>query len=307
MTLPFYKMQLAGNGFILVDLNALEAGKTGPSASNTETLEPDDFGQAARILCSRKFGVGANGVIFLAENNTIRIFSPRGKPVYPADDAILCAARFAFDTGRVASGRIEFSTIRGPLSLDVLGAHQFRLALGSPFSLLNGALIGKDCNKLVETITHEGAEIGCSAVHIRQDVVTAFPRSLGTLDFTGFSALVHQAFPDKTIIPVIAHSITADTIILKTRPRLESAVCASAAAALVTAVCSGLSDHEILVMFETPGTDGQPDAIIAQDRDNTSRLAARWDTEENELFVVGSGGYVFEGKFDLHTTSAADQ
>ena len=137
--------------------------------------------------------------------------------MYPADDAILCAARFAFDTGRVASGRIEFSTIRGPLSLDVLGAHQFRLALGSPFSLLNGALIGKDCNKLVETITHEGAEIGCSAVHIRQDVVTAFPRSLGTLTSRDSPPWFTRP-PIKTIIPVIAHSITADTIILKPAP-----------------------------------------------------------------------------------------
>ena len=135
MTLPFYKMQLAGNGFILVDLNALEAGKTGPSASNTETFEPDDFGQAARILCSRKFGVGANGVIFLAENNTIRIFSPRGKPVYPADDAIL-AARFAFDTGRGLGASDSHDT--GSAFLDVLGPTSSVLPWALLF-LLNGA------------------------------------------------------------------------------------------------------------------------------------------------------------------------
>lgn len=299
MILPFYKMQLAGNGFILIDLGALEKEIKSRNYPD-ETFENEQYGLAARILCNRKYGVGANGIIILSEDNTIRMYSPRGKAVYPADDAILCASRFAFDTGRVAGGSIIFNTTRGPLQIDVLGAHQFRVSLGSPFSLLNGALIGPDCGNLVETIKHEGTEIACSAVHIRQDVVTAFPRSLGTLDFNGFSTLVKKAFPDKNIIPVIAHSVTSETIVLKAKPRLESAVCASAAAALVTAVCSGLSGHEILVMFESQGTDGQPDAIIARDRDNTSRLAASWDTTENELYAVGSGGYVFEGKFDLH-------
>ncbi|HHU36523.1 MAG TPA: hypothetical protein GXZ47_04750 [Treponema sp.] len=300
-------MQLAGNGFLLVDLTALEA-KRGDTKSEEGKpngpvgpgLQISQFGEAARILCNRKYGIGANGTIFLSADNTIRMFSPRGKPVYPADDAMLCAARFAFDSGRAASSVIEFNTIRGPLHVDVLGAHQFRLSLGSPFSLLNGALIGPDCGKLVETIKHEDIEISCSAVHIRQDVVTAFPRSLGTLDYSGFAKLVKRAFPEKRIIPVIAQSITRDTVILKVRPRHESAACASAAAALVTAVCSGLSGYEILVLFETPGSDGQPNAIVARDRDNTNKLAARWEPKENELYVIGSGGYVFEGKFDLH-------
>lgn len=309
MTIPFYKMQLAGNGFILVDLNALETEKEArKEAGGTEAeFGAELYGDASRILCNRKFGVGASGTIFLSGDNTLRMFSHRGKPVHPADDALLCAARFAFDTGRVARSTIEFSTVRGPLGVDVLGAHEFRISLGSPFSVLNGGLIGPDCGNIVETITHEGSELSCSAVHIRHDVVTAFPRSLGTLDYAGFSALVKQAFPEKNIIPVIAHSITSDTIILKAKPRFESAVCASAAAALVTSVCSGLSGHELLVMFETPGTDGQPDAIIARDRDNTSRLAASWDTTENELYVVGSGGYVFEGKFDLHNLLTGDE
>lgn len=301
MIVPFYKMQLAGNGFILIDITALEA-KRGENTDKPEgpSLQLSQYEEASRVLCNRKYGIGANGTIFLSGDNTIRMFSSRGKPVYPADDALLCAARFAFDSGRVASSVIEFTTIRGPLKIDVLGAHQFRLSLGSPFSLLNGSLIGPDCGKLVETIKHEDTEIACSAVHIRQDVVTAFPRSLGTLDYTGFASLVKRAFPNKNIIPVIAQSITRDTIILKVKPRLESATCASAAAALVTAVCSGLSGYEILVLFETPGKDGQPDAIVARDRDNTSKLAARWEPKENELSVIGSGGYVFEGQFDLH-------
>lgn len=309
MTIPFYKMQLAGNGFILVDLNALEAEKKERNAAGDRepAFGSELYGEASRILCNRKFGVGASGAIFLSGDNTLRMFSHRGKPIHPADDALLCAARFAFDTGRVAQSTIEFSTVRETLRIDVLGAHEFRIPLGSPFSLLKGTVISPDCGNIVETITHEGSEISCSALHIRQDVVTAFPRSLGTLDYSGFSALVRKAFPDRNIIPVIAHSITSDTIILKAKPRFESAVCASAAAALVTSVCSGLSGHELLVMFETPGTEGQPDAIIARDRDNTSRLAASWNTADNELYVIGSGGYVFEGKFDLHNLLSADE
>jgi len=52
-------------------------------------------------------------------------------------------------------------------------------------------------------------------------------------------------------------------------------------------------------MFEHTGSDGQIDNAIARDRDNSRRLAAIWDTNANELFAIGSGGYLFEGKFDV--------
>jgi len=294
MTLPFYKLQLAGNGFILVDVDALPRGDGVPDA-----LSPDRYAFAARKLCDRRFGVGATGCIFLSRDNEIRIFGAQGQPSAEADDALLCAARFAFDTGRISGHRIAFRTHRGTKALDILGAHEFRLGTGSPFALLGGRVIDRDDDRLVEFLDRDGISTACSAIHIHDDVVVAFPQSLGTLGYGGFANLVQKAFPAKSVLPVIATAVTRDTLLVKAHVRQESGSCAAAGAALVAAVCGGNADTEAVVMFDHGGSDGQPDAVMARDRDNSLRIAVSWDTEANELQVIGSGGYLFEGKIDL--------
>lgn len=291
MTIPFYKLQLAGNGFILIDLSTVSV--------KDEELTPDRYASVSRRFCDRRFGVGANGVIFLSKDNTIRIFNPQGIPCVEADDAFLCAARFAFDSGRVTNKTITFKTIRDDKVIDVLGAHEFRIAEGSPFALLGGHVLTADSDKLVETIENEGIRTAYSALHIHEDVVVAFPQALGTLNYASFNALVQKAFPGKSVMPVIARAVTKETLLIRTQVKKASSCCAAATAVLTAAVCAGISDKEAVIMFEQTGSDGQPDSVIAQDRDNSRRLAVIWDTKINELYAIGSGGYIFEGKFDV--------
>ncbi len=306
MTIPFYKLQIAGNGFILVDVGAdagfpeTDAGKTAP-----ERLTPDRYPAAARRLCDRRFGVGATGAIFLTRDNVIRVFNAQGQASGEADDAYLCAARYAFDTGRISGKRISFSTPRGKKEVGILGAHEFRLNTGSPFSFPGGYVIDPSSDKHVEYLDRDGIRIACSGIHVHDDIVVAFPQSLGTLNYASFAGLVQKAFPGKNPLPVIAKAVTEDTILVRAHVRQESGSCAAAAAALVAGVCGGSSEHEAIVMFEQGGTDGQPDAVMAQDRDNSRRLAVSWDTSANELYVIGSGGYLFEGKIDLPADGAS--
>lgn len=291
MTIPFYKLQLAGNGFILVDLGSLPQEK--------KPLEADRFGEAARTLCDRRYGVGATACIFLSRDNTIRIFGAQGQPVKEADDAFLCAARFAFDSGRISGKTITFKAPLEEKKLDVLGAHEFRISLGSPFSLLSGSVIEGTSKTVAETIERDGMRASYSAIHVHDDAVIAFPGAEGTLSYASFNGLVQKAFPTKQVLPVIARAITRETILVRAIPKRESGACTAAAATLVAARLEGMSDDEAVIIFEQTGTDGQPDAAIARDRDNSRRLAALWDAKANELSVIGSGGYLFEGKFDL--------
>ena len=291
MTIPFYKLQLAGNGFILVDLGAFP--------KDAKTPEADRYGELARTLCDRRYGVGATAAIFLARDNTIRVFGAQGQASLEADDAFLCAARFAFDSGRIAGKAIAFKTPHGERKLDVLGAHEFRLSLGSPFSLLTGAIIEEGMKTVAETIERDGMRASYSAIHVHDDAVVAFPGTEGILSYSSFNALIQKAFPAKPVLPVIARAITRETILVRSLPKRESGACTAAAAALVAGKLEGTVDGEAIVIFEQTGTDGQPDAAIARDRDNSRRLAAAWDVKANELSVIGSGGYLFEGRFDV--------
>ncbi len=312
MNIPFYKMQIAGNGFVLVDLAALSGKTRAPDATRDapgeggNSVDPASYPTLARILCDRRYGIGASGIIFLSADNSIRVLGPKGRLAETADDAILCATRFAFDSGRTAARSVTFRTNRGDRSVDILGAHEFRIALGSPFSILGGAVITPDAKRVVESLEIGGTTLSCSAIHVREDVVTAFPRALGTLDFPGFSGLARRAFPARDVIPSVAQAITRETILVRSLPRQESGASAVACAALATAVCSGQTETDAIVIFESAGTDGNPDEEIGRDRDNSRRLAASWDVRANEMYVTGSGGYLFEGTFDAPDMPGAD-
>ena len=291
MTIPFYKLQLAGNGFILVDTGALP--------QDDKALASDRYPLAARHLCDKRYGVGATAVVFLARDNAIRVFNAQGIAPVEADDAYLCAARFAFDSGRIKGKSIVFKAPLGEKKIDVLGAHEFRLSIGAPFSLLSGTVITGGSSSIAETIERDGTRASYSAIHIHEDAVVAFPSAESNLGFAAFGALVQKAFPGRSVMPVVARSVTRETLLLRAIAKRESGACTAAAAALTAAVCAGTADGEAIAIFEQTGTDGQPDAAIARDRDNSRRLAVIWDTEQNDLSVIGSGGYLFEGKFDL--------
>jgi diaminopimelate epimerase len=294
MTLPFYKLQLAGNGFILVDLEQVH-----PEGGGSEGLTSDLFADAARRICERRFGVGASGAIFLSRDNTIRIFSAQGTPARHGDDALLCAARYAFDTGRITNKNIAFKTPQGEKKVMVLGSHEFKINIGSPFSLLGGRVITKDTPLVVETIERDGVRAAYAAIHVHDDIVVAFPEGMGMLNFAGFGALVQKAFPGRQAIPVVARCVTRETIFARMPLKRDTGCCAAAAASLVAAMASGQCDADAVVIFEQTSPDEPAQNVIARDRDNSRRLAVSWDASENDLLVTGTGGYLFEGKFDL--------
>ena len=138
-----------------------------------------------------------------------------------------------------------------------------------------------------------------AAIHLHEDIVVAFPDGLGTLNYASFNALLQKAFPGKTVLPVIARCVTRETILVRSNVKRESSCCAAAGAALAAAICSGVCEKEAVVLFEQTSQDSQSDAFISRDKDNSRRLAVSWDTENNEMYVMGTGGYLFEGKFDL--------
>lgn len=290
ITVPFIKLQLAGNGFALVDL---------AQTATEGRLAPDEYHEAARRLCDPRFGVGTAGAIFLAGENELRVFTRRGEPARGAEDALLCAARYAFDSGRVVNRTITFKTASGERVITALGAHEFRISCGAPFSLLGGTLVTPLAAEISEIIEHDGITTAFSGLHVGEDVLVAFPQTLGTLDYRSLRALAARAFPDRRVTPVIARALTRDTILVRVEPRGTATACAAANGALVASVCAGSADRDAMVLFDFGGIASSPDSVLETDRDQSRRVAASWDTDANELFVTGTGGYLFEGKFDL--------
>lgn len=93
MEIHFSKLQENGNDVIVID----EVEKT---------VIPDDMkAQFAAIYCDRRFGIGADGVIFIMKSATcdlkMRLFRPDGSEADTATNGIRCIAKYAYDAGYV--------------------------------------------------------------------------------------------------------------------------------------------------------------------------------------------------------------
>ena len=95
MELFFTKLHGNGNDFVLIDESAGIA-------------IPDEMkAEFAALYCDRRFGIGADGVLFLAQSATsdigMRLFQPDGSEAEMCGNGIRCLAKFAFDAGLVGS------------------------------------------------------------------------------------------------------------------------------------------------------------------------------------------------------------
>ena len=93
MEIPFAKLHGNGNDFIIID-------------EFNRIVIPDDMkGQFAVSYCDRRFGIGADGVIFLSKSAKsdirMRIFQPDASEAEMCGNGIRCLAKFASDAGYV--------------------------------------------------------------------------------------------------------------------------------------------------------------------------------------------------------------
>lgn len=93
MEIAFTKLHGNGNDFIVIDESAT-------------TVIPDDLkAQFAESYCDRRFGIGADGVLFLSKsgkgNIRMRLLQPDGSEAEMCGNGIRCLVKYAFDAGYV--------------------------------------------------------------------------------------------------------------------------------------------------------------------------------------------------------------
>ena len=123
MEIPFYKMQGAGNDFILIDNQKL----------NFSSGQLTKF--AARV-CTRRVSVGADTLIAVeAARGTgdfyARFFNADGSEAEMCGNGARCVARWAFETG-IAQEKMIIETIAGDVPAERLDRRTYRVQLNSP-------------------------------------------------------------------------------------------------------------------------------------------------------------------------------
>lgn len=109
MPLPFVKMSGTGNDFIIID-------------HRKPRINRDVMPEFARLVCRRRFSVGADGLIFIEESDQADFkwlfFNADGSEAEMCGNGARCAARFAYMNG-IAPAHMRFETIAGIIEANV--------------------------------------------------------------------------------------------------------------------------------------------------------------------------------------------
>ena len=109
MPVPFVKMSGTGNDFILID-------------HRKPLLRREVMPEFARLVCRRRFSVGADGMIFIEESDKADFkwlfFNGDGSEAEMCGNGARCAARFAYMHG-IAPAHMHFETVAGIIEAKV--------------------------------------------------------------------------------------------------------------------------------------------------------------------------------------------
>lgn len=141
MTVSFFKLHVAGDDFILID-----RARPGHEALRERT---DALGPLAAAISDRRRAVGSHGVVFIGNAPdaaakpgalSVRVFGADGTERCQGDDAYLCVARWAADSGRAAAGKVRIAGPSGERLLSALNSRSFAIERPVPRAAENGRL-----------------------------------------------------------------------------------------------------------------------------------------------------------------------
>ncbi|MBW2466989.1 MAG: diaminopimelate epimerase [Deltaproteobacteria bacterium] len=125
--IPFAKMSGTGNDFIVID-------------HREPFIAEADQSEFARIVCRRKFSVGADGLILIENSETAdfrwQFYNGDGSRAEMCGNGARCAARFAFEKN-IAPANMRFETTAGEIEAFVLSetGESVKIRLTSPEDL----------------------------------------------------------------------------------------------------------------------------------------------------------------------------
>jgi len=124
LRLKFYKYQGTGNDFIIID--------------DRKAVFPEGDQKLIEKFCNRRFGIGADGLILLQNNNDfdfyMKYFNSDGRESSMCGNGGRCIAQFAFDL-KIVEAKTSFLAIDGPHKVEFLANEIVSLQMQNVFSI----------------------------------------------------------------------------------------------------------------------------------------------------------------------------
>jgi diaminopimelate epimerase len=277
MKISFTKMQALGNDFILID-------------KRTKRLQ--NISRLSRVLCDRRFGIGADQVLVLENSKKadfkMRIFNADGSQVEMCGNGIRCLAKYIWDNKlsirRSHSRQLKIETPAGIIIPEKSG-QLIKVDMGEPE--LEGKRI--PVNQTGRVINHPLViggmtfKITCISMGNPHAVVVVNNVQKAPLQKYGSMIENYKFFPKRTNVEFI-QIVNRKKIKIRVweRGAGETMACGTgASAAVVTSSLLGLTDRRVTVYL--PG----------------GKLLIEWSLKNNHVYMSGPAVKVFDGTIDL--------
>jgi len=285
MRLEFTKMQAAGNDFILID-------------DREQRIADEKKEGIARFLCTRRFSVGADGVLFLCKLTTrsydlwMRVFNPDGSEAEMCGNGIRCFARYAYEKGLVRNRQIRVETSAGLIVPEVedpdekgFGEVSIRVFMGKPvFERIDEPFF----------VNEQIGEVRLTALSLGNPHAVILVDSFDKLDVDtiGKSIESHPAFPDRTNVdfvmtPLLRKDDKANELSVRTYERGVGE----------TLSCGTGSTASVLALNEL-GYINAGEPVTVHTRGGDLRVELKEGGEEG-AYLIGSAEVVYEGEAEV--------
>ncbi|MGI9952309.1 diaminopimelate epimerase [Moorellaceae bacterium AZ2] len=277
VSLHFTKMHGLGNDFVLVNC--------------FKEKIPGDLAEVARRLCHRRFGVGADGLVFLLPSQVaelkMRIFNPDGSEAEMCGNGIRCLARFAYEEGLVPGPAIRVETLAGIIvpQLIVEGGRVVgvRVDMGEPrLARRDIPMSGNEERAIDIPLEVKGETVKVTCVSMGNPHCVLFVPAVDSAPVTTLGPLIenHTLFPQRTNVEFIEVLNPAEVKMrVWERGAGETLACGTGAcAAVVAAALTKRTGRQVTVH------------LAAGD------LTIEW-APDNRVFMTGPAVRVFDGVY----------
>ena len=272
----FTKMHGLGNDFVMVN--------------GFRESVPENVLQVAKEVCHRRFGVGADGLIFLlpSEKDTVRMYyiNSDGTEAEMCGNGIRCLALFAKEQGVVTENTFTVETPAGSIGISIQEETGLvQVDMGTP--ILNapeipvvgeGPVIAQPITLLDKEFQFTAVSMGNPHSVVFVEDVESFP-----LEIYGPVSEKHPFFPAKVNTEFVE-------VLSSTRLRMrvwergcgETMACGTGACATaVAAILNGLAERTMEIVLDG-GT-----------------LQITWDETTGKVLMTGPAAKVFTGEYLL--------
>ena len=281
--MQFHKYQALGNDFIVIRESELKSVTT-------------NYGEFAKRICDRHFGVGADGMEVLLDRKTseeadyeIRLYNADGGGTPISGNGTRCVAAYLYVAERWLKPKVRIATATGVKTLTLIdregGYCEFKMEMGSPKFASHEIPVSFDpplAQVIRQKLNVHGQEIEFTATSMGNPHCSIFVDDFDAIDWRTLGAVIetHATFPDRTNVEFV-RVVSRDEIEVRFWERGVGETLASgtgSCGAALASMLNGLVERKVKVKTErgTLEVEWRSDDVVTQVGEARGVFSGEW-------------------------------